>query len=766
MQLYQTCQTALNVLLYNLKQSMPESSFRELEKYIPVEPCLDKNSVIQERDIERANEIALGRENITEPVDQLASLFANINLTQKDSCQNTDSHYYYPILPLRPDTIFPSREKSVNPEEERSKLWSDFVKGLEKISDSHKNNLSLWLDHFDTALQCFTANLISSKDQHISFYDQTKTTAALATALAFVDPTEASPFLLIQGDFFGIQDFIFSEGRETNKQAAKLLRGRSFQVSLFTELAALKVLETLELPSTSQLMNAAGKFLIVAPNIEDVRQKIVQVQQELNAWFVEHTYGLVGLGLVTEEASENDFLINNFTQLVKRLFRKLEMAKLQRLDLTESTPSVQTVSYPFGACPYNKYFPAQAEKTNKDTYEDIASLISQDQINIGKYLVTKRRIIICSENAEIYSDNCTNILNLSIFGYRIIFTDNEEISGKFSLPAKAQQIKRLWDFELPQNTQQAVWNGYARRYINAYIPYFGCDQSVDKEKYKNVEEPGKKHAIKTFDYLACEDRQLLSNNQGYVGQAALMTLKGDVDNLGLIFQNGLENANFAKITALSRQLNLFFSLWLPAYCAEHNPNMYTVFAGGDDFFLIGPWHSTQKLAYEMQHRFAQYVANNEQLHFSAGMVMTKVGVPVPRMGDMAEEALEQAKAVAGKNAVTIYQQSLKWQNFEVLCKLEEEIERLASEYHISTSYLYSLIQFAQQAENTEKHIESSMWRSRFYYRTVRYVIDKLKPELRQHALNQISTSLGELGLATHKENFIIPLFNYFYLNRK
>ncbi|MBF4102231.1 hypothetical protein INT80_01790 [Gallibacterium anatis] len=97
------------------------------------------------------------------------------------------------------------------------------------------------------------------------------------------------------------------------------------------------------------------------------------------------------------------------------------------------------------------------------------------------------------------------------------------------------------------------------------------------------------------------------------------------------------------MAALSRQMNQFFSLWLPAYCVEHQQNMYTVFAGGDDFFLIGPWYSTQKLAFAMQQNFARYVAKNPEIHFSSGMVMTKVGTPVHRLGEMAEEALKKRK---------------------------------------------------------------------------------------------------------------------------
>jgi CRISPR-associated protein Csm1 len=42
--------------------------------------------------------------------------------------------------------------------------------------------------------------------------------------------------------------FLFAAGGEIRKQAAKLLRGRSFQVSLFTELTALRLLDELALP--------------------------------------------------------------------------------------------------------------------------------------------------------------------------------------------------------------------------------------------------------------------------------------------------------------------------------------------------------------------------------------------------------------------------------------------------------------------------------------------------------------------------------------
>ena len=670
--------------------------------------------------LSQAEHLALGKQPELKESNKLFSLFEKINQKNKETL------FSYDFQPLSPKAIFPKKEGNNTA---LSVHWDKFINAIAETPKSHCDNPSLWLDHFDTAMQCFTCNLPSPYSDEISFYDFTKTVAAFVVTLADQEINEEEPFLLIQGDFFGIQDFIFSGGSASNKGAAKILRGRSFQVSLFTELAALKILNACKLPTTSQMMNAAGKFLIVAPNTEEVKNAIKQVQSELNQWFIKETYGLIGLGIAVQQAKFSDFEENHYETLVKKLFENLEEQKLKRLDLTDTTQSVQEVEYPNGVCEMNSFFPAQTGKER--------SVISEDQIKIGEMLSKKQRIIIADINADINHKYETQILKLPIFGFKVIFTNSREDTKEFGYPVKLLQIHRFWDFSLPKDTNAKIWNGYARRYINAYVPF---------------DEEGK---IITFEDIETQDK----------GQKALMTLKGDVDNLGTIFQEGIRSANIAKMAALSRQMNLFFSLWLPAYCAEQSQSMYTVFAGGDDFFLIGPWYSTQKLAHAMQQAFARYVAENTEIHFSVGMIMSKSGIPVPRLGDLAEEALEKSKKIdADKNAVTIFNRSVKWKDWGALCDLEQEIHRLAETYDISTSYLYSLIRLCEQAADTE-NIESSMWRSRFYYRTARYVTDKLSKETRNKALSEISISLGDKGIGGYKLNFAIPLTNYFYQKR-
>lgn len=671
--------------------------------------------------LSQAEHLVLGKQPELKESNKLFSLFETIHQ------ENTETKFSYDFQPLSPNTIFPKKEEN---NIALSVHWDKFINAINEIPKSHCDNPSLWLDHFDTAMQCFTCNLPSPYSDDISFYDFTKAVAAFVVALADQESNNAEPFLLIQGDFFGIQDFIFSGGSASNKGAAKILRGRSFQVSLFTELAALKVLNACQLPTTAQMMNAAGKFLIVAPNTEEVKNAIKQVQSELNQWFIKETYGLIGLGIAVQQVKFSDFEEKCYEELVKKLFQNLEEQKLKRLDLTDTTQSVQEVEYPNGVCEMNSFFPAQIGKER--------SVISEDQIKIGEMLSKKQRIIIADINADINHKYETQILKLPIFGFKVIFTNSREDTKEFGYPVKLLQIHRFWDFSLPKDTNAKIWNGYARRYINAYVPF---------------DEEGK---IITFGDIETQDK----------GQKALMTLKGDVDNLGTIFQEGIRSANIAKMAALSRQMNLFFSLWLPAYCAEQSQSMYTVFAGGDDFFLIGPWYSTQKVAHAMQQAFAHYVAENPKIHFSVGMVMSKSNIPVPRLGDLAKEALEKSKKIdTNKNAITIFNRSVKWEKWQFLLNLGDEIERLAKDYEISTAYIYSLIHFALQAENKENKIENSMWRSRFYYKTARYVVDKLKKEEKSTALNQIITSLGDKGIETYKGDFIIPIFNYFYQQR-
>jgi CRISPR-associated protein Csm1 len=727
------------------------------------------------------------------------TLFEQIRLHDAVSSPRSakDFQWRYPLKALSARSIFPQRRTECEPSEnelaqaEYRQLWEQFLLALKEIPASHRNQWPLWLDHFDTAWLTFThaipaATAFGTKPD-VSLYDHSKATAALATALwrwhhehqqtgsAAADRLkhrsdwDEEKLLLVQGDFFGIQDFIFAEGNQTNRAAAKLLRGRSFQVSLFTELAALKVLEALELPPTSQITNAAGKFLIVAPNTAHVRSALHKVRQDINKWFLEHSFGLAGLGLVTKPTSGNDLLQGRFKHLMAGLFAALEKAKLQRFDLMGQGSPVFSAEYPLGVCQFNGRLPADRIDGNGQA----SAALSRDQVVLGTSLTRKDRLMVARGEQAMSGQNIA-LLETPIFGYQVGFTASESVTGRFGSWAQDGTLARCWDFSLPQALDDTLWQGYARRYINAYVPQFseldrqtlGKYQALDTEEVNAV----KVGTGKTLNHIACEDRTCPVQPDRWLGQVALMTLKGDVDNLGQIFQQGLQEPTFAKMAALSRQTNAFFAIWLPAICQTEYPNTYTVFAGGDDFFLIGPWLSTQRLASRMAQAFESYVAQNPDISFSAGMVMTKPGLPIHTLATQAEEALEAAKASAHenpqqrKNAVVVFGERVRWPEWPLVQAAQEQLDTARETYQLSTGYVYGLLQLVALAADRDNP-EHAMWRSRFAYRTRRFVVDRLPLDQRLRAQAELGLVIGQNGIQALGSRYRIPLFNHFYRQR-
>lgn len=746
------------------------------------------------------------------------TLFEQIRLdaAERDGITPSSLRYRYPLKPLSPASIFPFLREGCEPGEngpakaEYAALWEQFMAGLEAIPPSHRKNWPLWLDHFDSLWLTFAHAIPSATAfgtrPEVSLYDHSKAVAALATALwrwheahdktddaatdALRDRSDwdEQKFLLVQGDFFGIQDFIFAGGSQTNKHAAKLMRGRSFYVSLLAEMAALKILDALDLPPTSQIINAAGKFLIVAPATADARTRLGQVEREINAWFLQYSFGEAGIGLASLPACCNDFLKQhrgggkrNFTGLMKDLFDQLEQAKLQRMNLcgAGAPPAVVPGAlerYANGACELNGKFPADV---------DSRSLLSADQVKIGEYLTKQTRLLVTRVSLD------HNTLKLDLFGYRVQFTADEEETGKFGKEAETGNLLRAWDFSCAEKGEETapLWCGYARRAINGYVPRFHEADLAEANfgKYDKLDEddrkPGEIGSPKTLNHIACEDRRvgasllavagIVGREQAlsYKGATALMTFKGDIDNLGTLFQHGYAEPTFAKMAALSRQVNAFFAVWLPWYCAEKYSDTYTVFAGGDDFFLVGPWHSTLSLARDMRAEFSRYVAGNGGITFSAGLVMSKPGKPIRHLADSAEVALENAKDYEKdgrkKNAVCAYGHTVSWDDFGRLLDASETLDRLLAEHDLSMGYRYGLLHLAEKAQSADQgKLEDAIWRSQLAYRTRRYVADRLRDKAEAQALhNRLANDIGEQGIKEFKIAYKIALFTHLYQYR-
>lgn len=709
----------------------------------------------------------------------------------------------YPLRVLSPESVFPRHQRDCTPCDDATAraeylaLWQALLDGLQRIPQAHLANLPLWLDHFDS-LWLTVCHSIPSATAHgvkpdVSLYDHGKTTAALAVALwrwhaahadfavtSLQQGWHAEKILLVQGDFFGIQNFIFAEGGQTQKQAHKLLRGRSFQVSLLAECAALKLLEALELPPTSQIVNAAGKFLIVAPNTADAHAAIARCQQELDDWCLTRTYGELGVGLASTPAACDDFTSGRFGKLVERLFAALDLARHQRFDLcADDAPSafdgfLDAFDARYGACQINGRHPADAQASARRGYS--LSTLADDQIRIGEELTRHARLLVARAD-----DRLPHALGLDYFGYRLAIVPGAEDSGQYGELARRGVLRRAWDFDTA-DADGTLWRGYARRFVNSYVPRFTADEPLQADKYAlwQSEAEASGRAIQTLNLLACEDRRLSANDR-WQGEIALMTLKGDIDNLGELFQNGLQTPTFAKMAALSRQVHAFFALWLPWFC-EHGRDTagvaryrhtYTVFAGGDDFLLIGPWESSLALASLLHEQFAAYVVN-PQISFSAGLTMSHPKTPIRQLAHSAEQALQMAKA-ADKNAAALWRTRVPWHDWQALlgprqAALEALIARAGSDgAAISSGLLYALLQLAERADNEAQQPRDAIWRSQLHYRLARFFRERIggdgrAAERRQRLLDDALLEIGG-AIGKYKGAYRLPLSVLLYRQR-
>jgi CRISPR-associated protein Csm1 len=188
------------------------------------------------------------------------------------------------------------------------------------------------------------------------------------------------------------------------------------------------------------------------------------------------------------------------------------------------------------------------------------------------------------------------------------------------------------------------------------------------------------------------------------GDKLLGYVKGDVDNMGKILREGFKDSRFSisRFTTLSRSLETFFSGFLQIEMERPYDKIYTIFSGGDDFFVVGPWDAAVEFVKEIRKKFTDFCAENPGFTFSAGVVLAKPPEPISYCAEMVNEKLKESKRKEGKSGVTIFDQTLGW---DELRKLTEEasriIEWLKTEPPIVTrGFLHNLREYGEMAQKS------------------------------------------------------------------
>ncbi len=603
-----------------------------------------------------------------------------------------DESKEYRIAKFDVENIFYAKEKAQK--NEYTPLWEEFVKDLEKLQRTNGNQITdlVSLDYLLRRYTTFIPSATTFKrgdntpvKANIPLYDHLKATAIFAAAIWKLDEKkrenlinyyrksapyeEQKEFILINGDFFGIQNFIFNEVE--SKSAAKVLRGKSAFVQLLTKVVALYIVERLDLSLLSIVSENAGKFEILAPNNERILEEIKQIQKELNEYFAKEFFAETGIGLTTIECGLFDFIVDGaYKELRDELAKEVELTKLKKFDLLKSEYPIE---WEKELTNQNQCFACKKRVGKKrDDIEKNVCDSCYRFIQIGKSLAAKKRYLIINKKGGI-----------PIFqNYFIAFEDDREKIKGYKNNIAVYDISKDTGFE-----------GFAKWELSSYV----ATQNKEIVSFEELAKRSVKEGIK--------------DGKREFGVEALMSLKGDVDNMGLFLQKSNVTASFAKFNFFSRMIDYFFSVYVPYIMRQKYPDTYTIFAGGDDLFVLGAWDEVIELAKDVRNGFIDF-AKGSSLTFSVGMILTKPNKPVNFIAKRSEEALESSKDMDGKDAITLFGESVKWDNYLNDNGLKKELGLIGD----NTAMFYRLLEFVELSKKVRGgDPTATMWKSKLKY---------------------------------------------------
>lgn len=569
------------------------------------------------------------------------------------------------------------------------------------------------LDH-SLAVAAFAACLFKHHEAH----------GELGNGAAIRDRSRPK-FRLLRGDLSGIQHALFRLGSEQVKGVNRILRARSFLMGQLVEAAGLLIRRRLGLPPYVVLMRAGGQLTMLLPELPDIEAEIEAIQREIDAWMATRYAGELSLNLgLTEALTPTAFLQpdpnrpaqENIRTTLDRLRAATEAAKERPLEtFLRSNGVVLKDDYEAGA---DGYCPACGVRPRKRAYTEdgvARCWACHHEYRLGRRLPKLKQLL--------WLDGPGDDQTLDLFGaVRLRAVVDEERA--FEPKPNVVSGWRPWGVE-------AVAWPVATRPIANHVPTFGERDVRDaSNKYRGIEErdrlseePIAIGEIKTMAHIAAEAREPLGDSR-WIGRPLLAVLKADVDNLGRIFGEGLgEKRSIGRLVALSRALDWYFTGRLPHLLATHWPETYTVYAGGDDLLLIGPWRQIPGLAAELHEDFGRYCGGNPSLTLSAGIAFVSPREPLNRSADAAEAALEAAKARPEKDALGIMGEVLSWTDKTCgLPWLLDKADWLCTQLRedaAKTSFAYKLLSFLElKAKAERKHnpdTGAAIWRARYHY---------------------------------------------------
>ncbi|MCS6952951.1 MAG: type III-A CRISPR-associated protein Cas10/Csm1 [Bryobacterales bacterium] len=613
----------------------------------------------------------------------------------------------------------------------------------------------------------------SVKDQpDISLHDHSRAAAAVAAALYRFHEREGSldeaaairdrrrpKFRFLSGDLSGIQSSLFRLASEQVAGVNRILRARSFVLGMLVEGAALLCRRALDLPPFSILATAGGQFLMLVADVPGLEERVEAVRKHIEDWLFQRYRGELALNLsLTEPFAGEALMREQFMALQERISRAREEAKLRAFS-TCLRAVHRDARYPAGVCKACGVRPAAHEEQREDASSVWRCEVCEEERQLGSVLPRAQAMAWSDQ-----PDPPPSPFQPIRLYHKLWLVLYEEA------PSHARPFVSACRFE-------ARGQPYALRHVANYVPRLAAGET-DKAAYRLLSEEGRQTEpgdVKTFEHLALDALEAVDGQ--LLGEAMLAVLKADVDRLGMIFSMGSQTPSLGRLAALSRMLDFFFTARLMRVLRQNYPSTYTVYAGGDDLLLIGPWRQMTALADTLESEFRRWTGNNPHITISAALELIKPDRPLNRAAAAAEERLERAKD-AGRSRICAFSPApVEWAEYRRQLERAEKLNDWLRRQWLSLAFAYRVLAFDDERCQVERdgaarlNLRAASWRARWAYQLARNVLhnkQRIPSEAERdqlaHGLNQLLGLQADLRTAQKAPSARIALSIAIYRN--
>lgn len=598
----------------------------------------------------------------------LTTVFSRVNIKEEERVGKK----YYPLLKESVKSVFP---QSLADDSEMEKMAEDFGKELKELKNTPPATWESFIVVFDSLARkymwCITASDYEGED--VSLYNQSRIAAAIAGCICQTSADETVEidrdrkwFKLAVCDFSGIQKYVFSVANTSESGVAKRLRARSFFVDVTVSVIAQAMIERFHLTQNHILMQTGGKFYLLLPNTKDSEDILNKIEYEIEDSFYSMFKGQVAIHLAWIPLGAAG--LEDYSASVTKLMQELGEKKAQAFN---------HILIRDGEWDTDKFI------VNKELKGKTICTSCQQEL-ADKEMVQSEEHCYC-KNCQMQTEIGALLPRTKyIYYYRGKGKDRYPIYGEYTIALRdTVKLDDAFLIEQINGDEAGGLKGLPvrKRFMANHIPV------------KNTEMQGKE--VMTFNDIA----------ETAKGIHKLAVLKADVDNLGYIFADGLRTGKrhfgtLSRVNTMSRFLEIFFSGKINEMLEEREEfkNVYSVFSGGDDLFLIGPWDVMPKLAIEIEEQFNRFTAENPALTISATVSTFHAKEHIANMAEISEESLKKVKTISdekiypekkgkGRNGVSFMGMQYSWSDLEAQINIGDKLSELLQKQIINSSML-------------------------------------------------------------------------------